>query len=197
MQKKGFTLIELLIVVAIIGILAAIAIPNFLNAQVRAKVAKVQSEMRTLATGLESYMVDHNEYIFDVCSSGWPWYITDVISTPINYISSGSLLIDPFRVAPESWYPRGFRYRFVNIDAHFPTEWPASPLPGDYPGNWSSWGGDEDVFKELWGTWRISSSGPDNTASAGFGGDLLMYDPTNGTISDGDVVRSMKKAAGK
>ena len=60
-MKKAFTLIELLIVVAIIAILAAIAVPNFLEAQTRAKVSRVQSDLRTLATGIESYTVDNNK----------------------------------------------------------------------------------------------------------------------------------------
>ncbi len=60
MRRKGFTLIELLIVVAIIAILAAIAVPNFLEAQVRSKVSRAKSDMRTMATALESYIVDHN-----------------------------------------------------------------------------------------------------------------------------------------
>jgi prepilin-type N-terminal cleavage/methylation domain-containing protein len=61
-QLKGFTLIELLIVVAIIAILAAIAVPNFLEAQVRSKVSRAKTDMRTLATGLEAYYVDNNTY---------------------------------------------------------------------------------------------------------------------------------------
>ena len=59
---QGFTLIELLIVVAIIAILAAIAVPNFLEAQTRAKVSRSKADLRTLATGVESYALDWQKY---------------------------------------------------------------------------------------------------------------------------------------
>ncbi len=59
-HRSGFTLIELLIVVAIIGILAAIAVPNFLNAQIRAKVSKCVSEEKALAEACFMYAMDNN-----------------------------------------------------------------------------------------------------------------------------------------
>ncbi|HPA45329.1 MAG TPA: prepilin-type N-terminal cleavage/methylation domain-containing protein, partial [bacterium] len=61
-MRRAFTLIELLIVVAIIGILAAIAVPNFLNARVRAKIAKVDSDQNALSKALEMYLLDNNSY---------------------------------------------------------------------------------------------------------------------------------------
>jgi type IV pilus assembly protein PilA len=58
--KKGFTLIELLIVVVIIGILAAIAIPKFANTKEKAYVASMKSDLRNLITAQEAYYSDNN-----------------------------------------------------------------------------------------------------------------------------------------
>ena len=91
--KKGFTLIELLIVIAIILILIAIALPNFLEAQTRAKVAKAAGEIRTIATAQESYNLDWNSYTYDchdenTALTGIPSQPNGCIqlTTPIAYI---------------------------------------------------------------------------------------------------------------
>src|SRR5689334_11783624 len=91
-NKPGFTLIELLIVVAIIAILAAIAIPNFLAAQVRAKVARVKEEFHTLVTGLESYRTDNNAYPEDYRDSADFWAVGLVqLTTPVSYVSNNHI----------------------------------------------------------------------------------------------------------
>ena len=85
-SPSAFTLIELLIVVAIIGILAAIAVPNFLNAQIRAKLARCEADMKSLETAIESYQIDYNKYIGN-------WELAK-LTTPIAFISA--IPEDPF-----------------------------------------------------------------------------------------------------
>ena len=93
---KCFTLIELLIVVAIIAILAAIAVPNFLEAQVRSKVARCKSDMRNLANALEAYFVDNNKYVTENsdllgilneserAARGFRWLTTPIATSPVS-----------------------------------------------------------------------------------------------------------------
>ncbi len=96
-RLKAFTLIELLIVVAIIGILAAIAVPNFLQAQIRAKIARVYADHRSLATAENMYRMDNNTFHFHRHSL---WQHVPLTS-PVAYMNFWP--IDPFQEKiPES-----------------------------------------------------------------------------------------------
>jgi general secretion pathway protein G len=189
MQKRfGFTLIELLIVVAIIAILAAIAVPNFLEAQTRAKVSRVKSDMRTSATAIESYAVDHNKYPrsynvgygdYNVNGENPSGIMSDVVSTPIAYITTARFPDIFANLSPS-----------IRYDEQYFTYQPMWEYIERYPSS-AFWLEAVDFY----GQWRMCSIGPDRSFShpdVGSPNAQLVYDPTNGTISTGNVWYAQK-----
>jgi prepilin-type N-terminal cleavage/methylation domain-containing protein len=81
--KKGFTLIELLIVVVIIGILAAIAIPKFATTKEKAYVASMKTDLRNLATAEEAYFSSYNTYFSGTASN-----VAGTVTPLDNYVPS-------------------------------------------------------------------------------------------------------------
>jgi len=99
---RGFTLIELLIVVVIIGVLAAIAIPKFQSTKGKANAATLKADLRNLATAQEAYYYDYNTYTTDlvglrltlstgvsvtwgtVNAAGWGAKLTHPLAAPIE-----------------------------------------------------------------------------------------------------------------
>ena len=188
-RQRGFTLIELLVVVAVIAILAAIAIPNFLEAQTRAKVSRARADMKTVVTGIEMYRVDNNAYpTYHYSQSGGtshlefhlggsvtafgqspPFDGRNPLTTPISYLTS--MPQDPF-MAQRSGPPQVREYLYVNWAQALRHAAPNEALRAAFLQAQKTYGG-----------YRLHSRGPDK-----FGPDSgLPYDPTNGTSSAGDI----------
>jgi general secretion pathway protein G len=106
-NSKGFTLIELLIVVAIIGIIVAIAIPNLLNAIQRAKQRRTMGDIRTSATAIEAYAVDMNRYPPSAGSYDLPAGLTAATTVGANmykYVSPTYVKSVPLADGWNSWF---------------------------------------------------------------------------------------------
>ena len=165
--KQAFTLIELLIVVAIIGILAAIAVPNFLNAQMRAKVARTEADMKAVSMALEMYFLDHNTYVDD---HDYPSDKSQKglfkLTSPIAYMAS--LPQDAFGTATTGFSEKNSTFEFGSGSASG-KEWPAK-------------------------AYIIISPGPDRGESVsgndGFPRDVAVheYSMSNGLKTSGDIV---------
>lgn len=213
----GFTLIELLIVVAIIAILAAIAVPNFLEAQTRAKVARVRADHRSIATGMEMYHIDTNKYpkcagnnwCFATASGG-PGGSNNTptlerLTTPISYMTGKAGFVDPFKA-------KGY---WEGPTLTTQSSFDESDL-GDNPNRGLYWYTARNaVDSAVWGQtqahdvdpfwWFLQSAGPDllydwgwkmingmsmDTAFNRANCGKMIYDASNGTISRGSIWRA-------
>lgn len=173
-SSKAFTLIELLIVVAIIGILAAIAVPNFLNAQVRAKVARVEADQRSISVALESYRLDRNAYPLGLSQVDSQTGLGK-LTTPTPYLSS--LPPDPF--APVNTDGTALRKNY----AYLYVKGGNAAISNDYMmymGKIQA-SGESNKIVDVWELRSLGPNGKDDTA--------IAYNPSNGIASAGDVCR--------
>jgi len=181
-SRRGFTLIELLIVVAIIAILAAIAVPNFLEAQTRAKVSRCKADERTIALALEAYRVGSNCYPEGQGVSSLDTRagsdLMKWLTTPIAFMTSlpaetpfGSAAYNMpdvkgylYTGGGDKWF-RPYMLQMIDTYHYFDLSW-----------------------KYL--DWDLIAPGPTKKCSLMLTNPALVtpYDPTNGTVSVGDII---------
>jgi prepilin-type N-terminal cleavage/methylation domain-containing protein len=201
LRQKAFTLIELLIVIAIILILVAIALPNFLEAQIRAKVARASGDMRTISIAMETYFLDFKIYPTDHEPDGGNdqrglFQLTSPIAylgtIPEDPFSTNTGLIDPntqeigWEMASTANDLRSQRFQptYYNTNVH---AWAlASQGPDVGSGvSYGSAGGDNFICNGEWPfCGRNVVCSPDPFVGLGW----VNYSPTNGTKSKGDIM---------
>ncbi|MBN1516951.1 prepilin-type N-terminal cleavage/methylation domain-containing protein [Candidatus Sumerlaeota bacterium] len=202
MHRRGFTLIELLIVVLIIAVLAAIAVPNFLEFQTRAKASRAKADMRSLSTALEAYYVENGAFPSANSQGSSKWI--KALSTPISYISRAELP-DPFTEGAA--YNYGVTYHYIRY--YGCNEYGTINADSNTGEIILSGGSGETGSNGEPGSTRIFSyilfcHGPDRVRSKASNDKTfaaaenirnpdnfieLIYDPSNGTVSNGEILR--------
>jgi len=196
--QGGFTLIELLIVIAIILILIAIALPNFLEAQIRSKVARVKADLRTHSTAMESYFLDFGMYPHDTQLGNLE------LTTPIKYLVN--VPMDPFGISyTKSGNPQqisGLTRDFYKIGTGAIDKCDRGGVRNNnctrtLPFNgstepWDNYGVKRDIY--VVASWGPNQADPFGEIGSfpyplGGGDGWIVYSPTNGTKSLGGLVR--------
>jgi len=211
----GFTLIELLIVVAIIGILAAIAVPNFLQSMTRAKIARSLGDLKSIAQAVETNRLDRGVLLVDLWDFSSAWgekRVNEVfngfggrgaskkisfemtlspLTTPIAYMSS--FPSDPFLNKDRFEEILGSRFELTNTYAYIDED---PEDPGVDHGitvltpQFAALNGRQPLRE---GDYMLLGSGPDgyysvfdfNSADVRYG---IIYDPSNGVSSSGELM---------
>ena len=202
-NKKGFTLIELLIVIAIILILIAIALPNFLEAQVRARITNARSELKTLVTATEAYRIDWNGKEPKTLTpfapslggySEWWGFASTLLTTPHAYLTE--VPTEPF---PDD-FTEGFWIQLSNSPSDPPytvirdtntSSWPIGAVVSNNPDVQAAAGGPVPISQQFYtanqhAAYIYYSSGPDLIDGTVWG-NPEFYSPTNGTVSFGEL----------
>ena len=214
MKQRGLALIEVLIVAAVLAVLAAIAVPNFQEAQIRTKLSRVKADQRDLAVAIEAYKVDWGIYPPDqpgMIWSTWPsfgWayagyhqklglltspeaYIVTVPKDPFGGVYNhmyGGASLTPDGDGPSDWY-------FYENYWHGFEYWVNGPTPPIISVG--------DLYGRISAGWQLNSDGPAQVwfyplGEFGFvledgsmSGDAraVQYDPTNGSRSMGVLSR--------
>ena len=198
--KNGFTLIELLIVIAIILILIGIALPNFLEAQNRAKVARVRGEFKSIETAMVAYRQINPHYPFTeptgkapfIRKGYWPSgpriRFAYELTTPIKYLSTVNF-IDPFIgnwAQSDQHNDREYSYYYLNYET-FSLHRPSAHNTFDA---WClcSWALDRVDSGCSWFP-QIVVNAKKAGVAIDYGALVVFYSPTNGTNSRGDIAK--------
>jgi len=192
-RRRGFTLLELLIVVAVISMLAALLLPVLRAARIRAKVTRAHADLRSIATAIESYRLDHESYppARSFCAGGG-MKVDDYNESPAELLSCGYL-----GTFPEDIFNRTRAYKYITPGLGYANGvltslgiWVPEKYPADDGNDIRYFSVKDSPVK--WAIWSVGPSGPKKFWES----EMLhypvprrhWYDFKNGPESEGIIV---------